>query len=91
VPVSAAAERALCTLRRAGHVHYTSGTAEVAPAVGGDGAAAAATAAAAAAEVAGIEASVLRPLRSTGAALALSCALALRPPLLAFPVGGVFP
>jgi hypothetical protein len=94
----------LCTLRRAGCVEHVSGTAQVAlttPACGGQAGVGGTTAVAAAeaaeameaaaapeAEVARLEASVLRPLRGTGTALALSCALALRPPRLAFPIGG---
>ena len=92
VAVSAAAERALCALRRAGRVRYAPGArgAELVAFDGGSGGGGDDAVAAAAAErqLRSIEEGVLRPLGGTGAALALSCAVALRPPKLAFPVAG---
>ncbi|KAF8071272.1 GTP-binding protein [Scenedesmus sp. PABB004] len=81
VAVSAAAERELQALRRAGAARYDDGAGAASLAPGGGAADGPAGAA-----LARVSAAVLRPLGSTGVLAALATAVALKPPRWVFPI-----
>ncbi|GLI71344.1 hypothetical protein VaNZ11_016506, partial [Volvox africanus] len=77
VPVSAATERWLCNQRRAGKVSYADAAGETAPTSDDPELVQ---------QLNKVQSAVLNRYGSTGAALALTCAVAMRPPRAVFPV-----
>ncbi|GFR42960.1 hypothetical protein Agub_g3958, partial [Astrephomene gubernaculifera] len=78
VPVSAATERWLCNQRRTGRVSYNDASADVTAVVSDSPELAE--------QLSRVRTAVLGRYGSTGAALALTCAVAMRPPRPVFPV-----